>query len=136
MECSTMKSHTVEAIDILTEVIEELQAVRRRLQAQLLAPNRSCSTASEPTKNKEHSAMIVISSTSGRTISLQEGTCGGLGISVGDGRKDDRHILLSHEQAKQLSDALLAWLQPSRPRERIEHDLNATSLKSSTGIKR
>jgi hypothetical protein len=32
-----MKSHTAEAIDILSDVIEELQGVRRALQAELLA---------------------------------------------------------------------------------------------------
>jgi hypothetical protein len=32
-----MKSHTAEAIDILSDVIEELQGVRRTLQAELLA---------------------------------------------------------------------------------------------------
>ena len=32
-----MKSHTAEAIDILSDVIEELQGVRRALEAELLA---------------------------------------------------------------------------------------------------
>ena len=39
--------------------------------------------------------MIVISSTSGRTLALQENTCGGLSVTVCDGRQDGRSILLS-----------------------------------------
>jgi hypothetical protein len=34
------KSHTAEAIDILSDVIEELQGARRALQAELLAEQR------------------------------------------------------------------------------------------------
>jgi hypothetical protein len=61
--------------------------------------------------------MIVISSTSGRTLALQENTCGGLSVTVCDGRQNGRSILLDREGAKQLSDALAAWLQSSQPHE-------------------
>jgi hypothetical protein len=58
--------------------------------------------------------MTVISSTSGRTITIDEGVCGGLSVSVRDGRENGRTILLNREGAQLLSDALLAWLnQPA-----------------------
>jgi hypothetical protein len=58
--------------------------------------------------------MIVISSSSGRTVTLEENLCGGLTVSVRDGREDARSILLDREAAKQLSDAILAWLNRSK----------------------
>jgi hypothetical protein len=51
----------------------------------------------------------VISSTSGRSIIIEQGQCG-LSISVRDGRMDGRSILLSRDATTELSDAILEWL--------------------------
>jgi hypothetical protein len=53
--------------------------------------------------------MIVISSTSGRTLTVEQGQCG-LTISVRDGRMDGRSILLTREAATEVVDAILEWL--------------------------
>jgi hypothetical protein len=42
--------------------------------------------------------MIVISSTSGRTLTIEENLCGGPTIAVNDGRKDARTILHFNSQ--------------------------------------
>jgi hypothetical protein len=116
-----MKSYTAEAIDILSDtrraprcIAEERTAKKRRLELIVL----------DDKSNKGIGArhMTFISSTSGRTLALQEITCGGLSVTVYDGREDGRSILLDREGAKQLSDALAAWLRSSQPHERIEHE--------------
>jgi hypothetical protein len=53
--------------------------------------------------------MKIITSSSGRSIVIEQGRCG-LSISVHDGRKDGRSILLSREAATELADAILEWL--------------------------
>jgi hypothetical protein len=53
--------------------------------------------------------MKIISSTSGRTLTIEEGLCG-LSVSVRDGRKDGRSILLNRDAVRELSNAILEWL--------------------------